>query len=155
MSNNEVTYGFVNENTVLIGHAVFVDGDLETIERVRKEYDAVFSYKVQDLTKEILTVGTAYWNGSRFVLPSPYTTWVFNDESNSWEPPIPMPENIPTKYFWSQETEQWEVNPIPASPFSSWVFDEALFVWKAPTPVPDSGYWTWDEPSVSWVERDH
>ena len=40
-------------------------------------------------------------------------------------------------------------------PFPSWVLDEDTCEWESPVPMPDridgTGFWVWDEPTVSWV----
>lgn len=154
MSSNEVTYGFVNDSNILVGHAVFIDGDIETIERVKQEYNATNYYKVNDLTKEVLSIGSSFWNGTRFVHESPFEGWSFNDELNTWEPPLPLPENLPHKYIWNQEAFQWEVVDIPDSPYPSWIFNNDTFMWEAPVSLPDSGIWVWNEDTLSWVERE-
>jgi hypothetical protein len=106
---SEVTYGFVDENNILFATAVFVDGDTETIERVKNEYSASACHKM-DLEKELDLFGTTYWNGFRFVLPSPYPSWIFNEEINDWEAPIPMPTfdpEDPKYYVWNEATTLW------------------------------------------------
>ena len=40
---------------------------------------------------------------------------------------------------------------IPAQPFNSWVLDEETCTWKSPVPIPTDGFYSWDEPTVSWV----
>jgi hypothetical protein len=37
-------------------------------------------------------------------------------------------------------------------PFNSFIKNEELGVWEAPVARPDSGFWEWDEATVSWVE---
>jgi ATPase subunit of ABC transporter with duplicated ATPase domains len=51
MSLNEVTYGFVDENNIIINHGIFIKDDLETVERVKAEYGAHAAYEVKDLSK--------------------------------------------------------------------------------------------------------
>ena len=41
---------------------------------------------------------------------------------------------------------------IPPQPYVSWVLDEETCLWNAPTPMPTDGIYTWDEPTLSWVE---
>jgi hypothetical protein len=43
-------------------------------------------------------------------------------------------------YFWQPQ------------PYLSWIKDEVNKVWMAPIAKPDSGLWSWDEPTLSWVE---
>jgi hypothetical protein len=40
---------------------------------------------------------------------------------------------------------------IAPQPFFSWSLDEN-FDWQPPTPRPQEGLWTWDEPTLAWVE---
>lgn len=42
---------------------------------------------------------------------------------------------------------------IPPKTFNSWVLNEENLWWEAPIPYPvDGKLYTWDEPTVSWVE---
>lgn len=40
---------------------------------------------------------------------------------------------------------------IASQPFASWSLDEN-FDWQPPTPIPNEGEWSWDEPTLTWVE---
>lgn len=108
---NEVTYGFVDENNILRSTAIFVDGDIETIERVKTEFNAYAYYKM-DLEKELALIDMAYWSGTRFLLPSPFPSWVFNEEINNWEAPVPLPEfdpEDPKYYVWDEDSLSWKI----------------------------------------------
>ena len=39
-------------------------------------------------------------------------------------------------------------------PYASWTKDADTYVWNAPTPMPveEGKFFTWDEPTLSWVE---
>lgn len=38
-------------------------------------------------------------------------------------------------------------------PFPSWTKNEDTYIWEAPTPMPTDGKrYSWDEPTLSWVE---
>ena len=42
---------------------------------------------------------------------------------------------------------------IAPQPYPSWVIDEATCRWVAPTTMPiDGKLYSWDEPTISWVE---
>lgn len=43
-----------------------------------------------------------------FIPPQPYSSWVFNEDTYSWEAPIPKPdeENF---YDWDEEREEWKI----------------------------------------------
>jgi len=42
---------------------------------------------------------------------------------------------------------------IPPQPFPSWVISEETCQWSAPAPMPTDGFYFWDEPTTSWIER--
>ncbi len=39
-------------------------------------------------------------------------------------------------------------------PFASWIKNTESYLWEAPTPMPvvEGKFFTWDEPTLSWVE---
>lgn len=39
-------------------------------------------------------------------------------------------------------------------PYNSWTLDTETYLWNAPTPCPieEGKFFTWDEPTLSWVE---
>lgn len=41
-----------------------------------------------------------------FIPPKPYNSWILNEDSCIWEPPIPYPQDENT-YIWSEGVEQW------------------------------------------------
>jgi hypothetical protein len=41
---------------------------------------------------------------------------------------------------------------IAPSPFPSWVLNNN-FDWEAPIPKPESGFWFWDEKTLTWIEH--
>lgn len=105
----EVFYGLVDENNILIEYFKVNEGDTDILNYLKEKYNATNIFKM-DLSKEIASIGEAYWNGNRFVWPSPYPSWVFNDELNNWEPPIPLPEDN-NVYVWNEETISWTMVP--------------------------------------------
>lgn len=42
-----------------------------------------------------------------FIPPKPYESWILNQETCLWEPPIPYP-NDDKYYIWNEETISWE-----------------------------------------------
>lgn len=40
---------------------------------------------------------------------------------------------------------------VSPQPFPSWTLDDN-YDWQPPTPMPAGGEWSWDEPTLSWVE---
>ena len=42
---------------------------------------------------------------------------------------------------------------IPVKPYPSWILDENICRWSAPTEMPTDGKrYSWDEPTLAWVE---
>ena len=43
---------------------------------------------------------------------------------------------------------------IAPKPFASWSLDENTCLWNPPTPMPveEGKFFTWDEPTTSWIE---
>jgi hypothetical protein len=42
-----------------------------------------------------------------FLPPQPYSSWILNEETYAWEPPIPYPESEEL-YIWNEENQEWE-----------------------------------------------
>lgn len=47
-----------------------------------------------------------------FIPPKPYPSWILNEETCNWIPPIPMPpheaiDGVDTTFLWNEETQQW------------------------------------------------
>lgn len=60
-------------------------------------------------------------------------------------------ENTLGRFFYWDDTHK---KYIPPSPLPSWVYDGNN--WNPPIPMPEKEgkYYTWDEPTVSWLEFD-
>ena len=41
-----------------------------------------------------------------FIPPKPFESWVLNEETYTWEAPVPMPED--GDYYWNESTVSWE-----------------------------------------------
>ena len=88
----------------------------------------------------------ARFNGEKFEPKQPFPSWVWNEETFSYDPPKPKPEGI---YRWDETAGDW-VEHLP--PFSSWVYDEATGNYNAPKPYPEDGQpYQWDETADDWV----
>jgi len=42
-----------------------------------------------------------------FVPPKPFNSWVLNNTTAQWDPPIPMPDDGKF-YIWNEDTTNWE-----------------------------------------------
>ena len=43
-----------------------------------------------------------------FIAPQPYPSWILDEESCEWQPPVEYP-NDGQIYIWNEETTSWEV----------------------------------------------
>lgn len=110
---NEITYGFVDSNNILIQTAVCIENDIETLDRVKNEFSA-FNYYKMNLEKELSLLNISYWTGTRFCLPSPYPSWLFDEDLNEWKAPVPYPtieEGSDEIYTWDENTTSWLLLP--------------------------------------------
>lgn len=41
-----------------------------------------------------------------FIDPQPFNSWILNDDTFEWEPPIAYP-NDNDEYYWDENTKQW------------------------------------------------
>jgi hypothetical protein len=42
-----------------------------------------------------------------FIAPKLYVSWVFNEDTCTWEPPIPYPVDE-KQYYWNENQRNWE-----------------------------------------------
>jgi hypothetical protein len=56
------------------------------------------------------------WNEelNAFITSKPYESWVLNEETASWEAPVPMPEITEENknYIWNEELGEWEATKV-------------------------------------------
>jgi hypothetical protein len=50
-----------------------------------------------------------------FVAPSPFESWVLDEETAQWEAPTPKPEDG-AMYDWNEDTLSWDAIPTPDEP---------------------------------------
>lgn len=43
-----------------------------------------------------------------FIPPQPYLSWILNEESCLWEPPVPMPDNRVRYWAWNESETKWD-----------------------------------------------
>jgi hypothetical protein len=46
-----------------------------------------------------------------FIPKKPYNSWILNEQTCGWEPPIPIPSDasINKRYQWNEQIQNWEV----------------------------------------------
>jgi len=50
---------------------------------------------------------------NKFFEPSPFPSWIFNNNTEKWEAPVTKPEG---SYFWDEEKQEWEYIEPPNIP---------------------------------------
>lgn len=60
-----------------------------------------------NIRKNFAGIGFSY-DSSRdaFIAPKPYNSWVLNEDTCRWEPPVPYPDDG-KMYSWDEDTESW------------------------------------------------
>jgi hypothetical protein len=49
-----------------------------------------------------------------FYAPQPYPSWVLNEDTCIWNPPVPYPEDYNSKFYkWNEESLSWDEIEIP------------------------------------------
>lgn len=48
-----------------------------------------------------------------FIDPKPFESWVFNEETCSWDAPVEFPFDSGVPHDWDEETLSWVPTPIP------------------------------------------
>ena len=54
-----------------------------------------------------------------FYTPKPYVSWILNENTCIWEPPVAMPTDGTEKsvyYTWNESQLTWDSTPIPTLP---------------------------------------
>lgn len=74
-------------------------------------YDPVTGNPSEDQSKafRVNYAGIGYSYNERldaFILPKPFNSWVLNEETYSWDPPVAVPDEEKL-YDWSEETSSW------------------------------------------------
>ena len=104
-----------------------------------------------------------------FYSEQPYTSWVLNEETCTWEAPEPFTGEA----VWNEKTLEWV--DYPNKPFKSWIYGNKLPSWNgyyagnqniddwfAPTECPDASElslekpissYTWDENNINWKKN--
>jgi hypothetical protein len=76
-------------------------------------YESVTNQPAEDQTKAFRKnyagIGYTYdENRDAFIPPKPFSSWILNDFSYLWEPPIPRPKDN-NHYLWNEDTISWEI----------------------------------------------
>jgi len=60
------------------------------------------------LRKNYAGIGFTYDSArDAFIPPQPYPSWVLNEDTCSWDSPVPYPTDG-KRYNWNEDTQQWD-----------------------------------------------
>jgi hypothetical protein len=69
------------------------------------------------LRKNYAGVGYTYDSGrDAFIPPTPFNSWLLNEDTCLWEAPTPMPTDDTLLYSWDEETLSWVGTEKPPTP---------------------------------------
>lgn len=59
------------------------------------------------LRKNFAGIGFTYDKSlDAFIPPKPYQSWVLNEQTCQWEPPVKLPDDG-AEYYWNEEQQKW------------------------------------------------
>jgi hypothetical protein len=62
------------------------------------------------LRKNYAGVGYKYdQTRDAFIPPKPYASWILNEDTCNWEPPVARPDDDGNNYRWNEEITNWEI----------------------------------------------
>lgn len=99
----EYVYAVLNANSIVENIVVSENDQAEQALKMLIP-EAVEIVKRTESTRQPY-IGGDMLNG-QFRTPSPYPSWLWDDESWSWIPPAPYPDDN-QNYIWSEETTSW------------------------------------------------
>jgi len=111
--NNIVTQVIVVNNETL-GHLDFPDSETVGVEFCQSLLGADTFWKQtsynNNFRKVYAGIGFSYDPTSdRFIPPKSYPSWVMNETTGYWEPPLPEPDDDENFYQWDEDIINWVV----------------------------------------------
>ena len=103
--SNEIVYAFLNEEGYVLGTAVVIEDDFDTITRIKEEEYQAATARPIDMQKVLVEPLFTMWDGEQFRGPKPSPSFIW-DKELGWIAPIPYP-NDGLDYFWDENTLSW------------------------------------------------
>lgn len=109
----KVVNGVVTQ--VIVAEANFFDSFVDTspgkwIQTSYNTHAGIHSQGGTPLRKNFAGIGFSYdKTRDAFIPPKPYPSWLLNDDTCQWEPPVAYPEGEGL-YSWNEETQSWDLN---------------------------------------------
>ena len=101
---NESEINGINFLTQLTGWALWKQTSFNT-------HSGVHSQGGTPLRKNFAGIGFTYdKTRDAFIPPKPYPSWLLNDSTCQWEPPVAYPDaDSDERYSWNEETTSWDL----------------------------------------------
>lgn len=109
----KVVNGVVTQ--VIVAEANFFDSFVDTspgkwIQTSYNTHAGVHSQGGTPLRKNFAGIGFTYdKTRDAFIPPKPYPSWLLNDDTCQWDPPVAYPEDEGL-HVWNEETQSWDLN---------------------------------------------
>jgi hypothetical protein len=100
---------------VIVADSDFFDSFVDTspgkwIQTSYNTHAGIHSQGGTPLRKNFAGIGFSYdKTRDAFIPPKPYPSWLLNDDTCQWEPPVAYPEGEGL-YSWNEETQSWDLN---------------------------------------------
>jgi hypothetical protein len=107
-------YAFIKNGSV-VNVACFEDPSDDLLNMFKEEFSLDL---ILPATATTQTGGT--YDGTKFWLPQPFPSWVKDEDTNQWVPPLPYPTDQ-KPYEWDESTVSWkaiEVTETTVTPSS-------------------------------------
>lgn len=101
-------HAFLNEDSKVISVVLFNSHDDNIVNAVK---DNIGAANVKDCCQYGDAGVGMYFYDNVFYPPKPYESWIKNEQSVTWDPPIPYPtisEEDPSYYVWNEEILNWQ-----------------------------------------------
>jgi hypothetical protein len=113
-------YAFLNSNYIVTEVIVGKDesnfdwerhyGDIRGQLCKRTSYNTIAGkhiYNEEPYRKNFAGIGYTYdTERDAFIPPKPYASWILNEETCTWDTPVPYPTDN-NSYTWDEETKSW------------------------------------------------
>ena len=114
-------YVFINNAKEVKNVLVFESHDAD-ITDVKQAQEDLFGEELSVIIKDpdvIVGPSRISYQGWEFRLPRPFASWLYDEVTGDWRPPIPHPlaleDNIyaedPGDYIWDESVQNWVLTP--------------------------------------------
>jgi len=94
--------------------SLYPDSNLKWVQTSYNTYGGVHKLGGTPLRKNFASIGWTYdENKDAFIPPKPYNSWVYNENTADWDPPVERPDESTLTdnqcIHWNESTLEWEI----------------------------------------------